>query len=118
MNEQNDKITLDKVVADLVFSYSQGNPGAMTVVTLILKAAAKDLAYMQCLDMFDKLKLKGSKLYMLWNDCCNRDIDKILKITFLLKLGELTEQDIHEHINYEGGRGREFDRNLLNKVTL
>lgn len=117
MNEQNN-ITLDEVVKDLVFNYSQGNPGAMTVVTLILKAAAKDLAYMQCLDMFDKLKLKGPKLYMLWNDCCNRDIDKILKITFLLKLGELTEQDIHEHINYEKGRGREFDSELLNKVTL
>jgi hypothetical protein len=44
--------------------------------------------------------IKGSKLYMLWNDCCDRDISKAVDIMINEPIDSIVE-----HINYERGRG-------------
>lgn len=44
--------------------------------------------------------IKEDKLYMLWNDCCDRDTQKTL---FIMLHNPI--EDIVEHINYDNGRG-------------
>ena len=45
---------------------------------------------------------------MLWNDCCNRDIKKVIKILELYEREIITQQDIDERIK-NVGYGRNFD---------
>ena len=44
--------------------------------------------------------ITGSRLYMLWNDCCDRDTKKALAV-----MGKMAVEEIVRHINYKGGRG-------------
>lgn len=48
--------------------------------------------------------IRGAKLYMLWNDCCDRNTDKTMNIML-----ENPIEDIVKHINFEGGRGIKYD---------
>ena len=54
------------------------------------------------------MELYESHLYMLWNDCCNRDIKKVIKILELYEREIITQQDIDERIK-NVGYGRNFD---------
>lgn len=44
--------------------------------------------------------IKGVLLYILWNDCCDRNTDKALRI-----MRDNSIEDILKHINAAGGRG-------------
>jgi len=84
------------------FNIAEGNPGALTFLMD---------AYMQhdpfraesAFQKMQDLGITGCKLYMLWNDCCNRDtcmaIDKML---------ECSAEEIVSHINYDNGYGIPF----------
>ena len=45
---------------------------------------------------------------MLWNDCCNRDISKVIKILDYYEKGVIKQKDIDERIK-EVGYGKSFD---------
>lgn len=47
------------------------------------------------------LNIKGSKLYLLWNDCCKKDTNKALEV--MLKAGY---EEILDHIDLEKHKGR------------
>lgn len=64
--------------------------------------------------LFDSIGLYGSKLYMLWNDCCDRDMDKVKSVLDARQRGKLTDQEILEHV--AGGWGTPFD-DLLQEGT-
>ncbi len=75
-----------------------GNPGAITFVM-----AAYKIDPFKAEQAFQKMqdnKITGDKLYMLWNDCCDRDTEKAIKIMLKKPI-----EDIIAHINYERGRG-------------
>ena len=63
---------------EFVSQLAQGNPGAMAF-TMELVAngddASRDMA-ITALKRMDALGIRGKKLYMLWNDCCDRDTEK------------------------------------------
>ena len=50
------------------------------------------------------LDITGDKFYMIWNDCCNRDVDKTLKVML-----ENSKEDILKHLNYENCRGIPYE---------
>lgn len=91
-----------------IFDIAKGNPGALTFIME---------AYMKS-DMYKALKaergfqrmqdhgITGKKLYMLWNDCCNRDTDWAVDI-----MENESIESIVWHINYERGRGIMFEKN-------
>ena len=86
----------------LIVKLVQGNPGALAFVR-----EALDINYYQAKECFERMiwnNITGSKLYMLWNDCCNRDTNKALNI-----MSSHTIEDIIFHINYENGRGIEYE---------
>ena len=92
----------DKDMTQDIVRLSEGNIGAMTFIldcTLI-----NPVKSIKAFEKMDKWNIRGDKLYMLWNDCCNRDYNKTLDIMINNSL-----EDILEHINYEKGRGIEYE---------
>lgn len=98
------KIDITDSVADIVTKMSEGNPGAMTVVVKLVKEMEKDIQVLNiilCLD--EHLELYGSRLYQLWNDCCDRDIQKVIQIVRLYMNGDISKKEILEHVNKPWG---------------
>lgn len=85
---------------------ADGNPGALTFIMeagkMFDERADKGFKRMQAHN------ITGSKLYILWNDCCGRDTQKAIKVMF-----EEDIKTIFKHINHEG-RGLPF----ADKVTI
>lgn len=80
------------------FDICAGNPGALTFLM-----QAYDTDMFRAERGFQRMQdngITGSRLYMLWNDCCNRDTKKALAV-----MGKMAVEEIVRHINYEGGRG-------------
>lgn len=77
---------------------ASGNPGALQFVF-----AACDLDPDNAGVGFAKMEqagIVGSKLYMLWNDCCNRDTALAIKA-----MCHIDKEHLLKHINYDAGRG-------------
>lgn len=84
------------------FSICEGNPGALQFLM-----AAYELDMWKAEKAFRKMQdngITGTRLYMLWNDCCGRDTAQALQIAYIAPV-----EKIVEHINYKGGRGIPFD---------
>lgn len=91
---------------DNFISFAGGNPGALNTLFELMKEA-KDRTALFLLTL-DKMELYENHLYMLWNDCCNRDIKKMIKILELYEREIITQQDINKRIK-SVGRGQSFD---------
>ena len=98
------KIKLFDNPMSIIEKMSEGNPGAMAFCFEALKNPEEDL---HILLMCDTLGLYGEKLYMLWNDCCNRDIAKVRKVIKEYQSGRLSPAEIHK--NLSNGYGCPFD---------
>ena len=81
-----------------IYSIASGNIGALT---FMMDAINKDAIRAGiAMSKVGNNNIVGDKLYMLWNDCCDRDTFKTLDIII-----SHTIEDIEEHINYKHGRG-------------
>lgn len=88
---------------EFVSQLAQGNPGAMAFTMELLANgddASRDMA-ITALKRMDAIGIRGSKLYMLWNDCCGRDNEKAVIEMLNRSTQELTYALI-------GGRGTPF----------
>lgn len=96
---------MDFIITEAM-EFCGGNPGALTFFLEALKEAegnAKSSAALKVVSAFNRMKennITGSKLYMLWNDCCDRDIDRAIYIML-----HDTIESINKHINFGNGRG-------------
>lgn len=80
------------------FDLFEGNPGA---IQFCMEAYDADmLAAENGFQRMERHHIRGSKLYMLWNDCCNRDTARAIEI-----MNNNSIDDIKMHINFEQGRG-------------
>lgn len=82
----------------LAREYCGGNPGALSFFIEGLELDSN-----RAVNGFQRMKLNeihSEKLYMLWNDCCNRDTKRAIYIMLHDNV-----ESIHRHINYENGRG-------------
>lgn len=87
-----------KETAMVTFDICKGNPGALMFVML-----AYEYNPYRAEAAFRRMQnngITGDKLYMLWNDCCDRDVEQAL-----VNMECMSMEEIGSHINYEGGRG-------------
>ena len=57
---------------------AKGNPGA---IVLMAEAYKKDpFRAERCFQKMQDAGICGAKLYMLWNDCCGRDTEKMMDV--------------------------------------
>lgn len=103
------KLLLTDNFDDIVLKMSEGNPGAMTTIFEIFKAKNNDV--IDAIPLFltlDMMGLYGSHLYMLWNDSCNRDVEKVIKVIEAYRSGTINNVHIYERIQ-NVGYGKSFD---------
>ena len=83
------------------FDICEGNPGALTFLML-----AYDIDLFKAESAFQRMQdnnITGCKLYMLWNDCCDRNTELTLHIMLKCSITKIIE-----HINYDNGQGFAF----------
>lgn len=108
------KLELKDNLQDIISKLSEGNPGAMTTLFEIMKYKNNDpIEYFGIFMLIDTMELYGSHLYMLWNDCCNRNIQTTVDVIKAFQCGKITNNDINERIK-NVGYGKSFD-DLLRK---
>ncbi len=102
------KITLNMSLTDCVVELSEGNPGA---VTALMEAMTCERALNGPMGAFypllglDGWEIYGSDIYVLWNDICDRDADKMVSIVELTQRGDidyLTLKDACSRQDYSG----------------
>lgn len=92
----NERITPSMGIKEMLTVMSQGNPGAIECMIQWLKSdpmAIFDILYL------DTLGIYGSKIYMLWNDCCGRDLKKLTKTIHYFQSGQISKEEIHENLD-------------------
>lgn len=96
---------LDTTINNII-NFAGGNPGAISTLCELEKATGDRMTIY--LITLDKIELYESKIYMLWNDCCNRNISKVIKVLDYVEKGIIKQSDIDERIK-NVGRGKSFD---------
>lgn len=90
----------------VTFDICAGNPGALQ---FLMQAYDMDMFKAeQGFQRMQRVGITGARLYMLWNDCCNRDTEAAL-----LAMNTLNIESVVEFINYEGERGIPIDIEAL-----
>ena len=86
-------MTFDEVISAM----SEGNPGAIECIALMFL----DDPYGTMLDLLllDSLEIYGSKLYMIWNDCCDRNVKKMKKTLEAFRKGQFSKEEIHKNLS-------------------
>ena len=90
------------------FDICEGNIGALTFLM-----EAYDIAMFEAERGFQRMqdnRITGCRLYMLWNDCCNRDTEKAIKVMCNCDINFIISK-----INYEQGRGIEIKDSEMNE---
>ena len=88
----------------VTFDICKGNLGALAFV---MEAYERDMfTAEQCFQRMERAGITGDKLYMLWNDCCGRDVGLALEAMMCMPTPEIVR-----HINYEQGRGLPITKN-------
>lgn len=90
----NEKLTGDMSVMDMVMTMSEGNPGAIQILAQMMNDHRRFIDILLC----DSLDIRGSKLYMLNNDCCGRNMDKFDRTLMMLRCGVFSQEDIHKNL--------------------
>lgn len=100
----------EKEVVELV----GGNLGALK--TLIELKEADPRHFEEHISILKMMGLRADRLYMLWNDSCDRDINKFIKTLVAYRNGIITQKDIEERI-FNVDWGKSFD-DLLERLGL
>ena len=90
------KLNMEMTIQEAIITMSEGNLGALTCLLKMLESnpmAILDILY------FDFLGIYGSKIYILWNDCCNRDINKLNETLNYFKAVNISKEEIHENLD-------------------
>ena len=102
------KIDVEQFIPDafekFMIRISDGNIGAMTFVMSVLKDVKLD-SY-TALQRMASLNITGEKLYLLWNDCCDRNNKKTINVMLKKSYDEILD---HIDMQKNQGRGKPFD---------
>lgn len=84
----------EKITVQWMAEFAKGNPGC---VSLLQKLWATPEGHEAVLTMAE-YGIIGSRAYQLWNDCCGRDVQKVVEILALSKEGKITQEEICNHV--------------------
>lgn len=89
------KITSEMSMSDIARVMSEGNPGAMMIITKMLEDARSRMDIL----LLDSLNIRGGKLYNLYNDCCKRDDDNFKITLMMLRSNVFSIKQIHDNLS-------------------
>lgn len=90
-----ERITID--VNALIIDMCEGNIGAFTFLNSL--AVQKCPEGIRAILFMEKLEIRGEKAYKLWNDCCNRNYNKVFQTLQAFRDGKFTSDQIHDNLN-------------------
>lgn len=99
------KIKLNMNTMEVIFTMSEGNIGAVTCMTEMIKKTDwyGGVDGLMLILYFDTIGIYGSKIYMLWNDCCDRSLEKLELVLRNFQKGKLTAQEIIQNVSQRRG---------------
>ena len=95
------RFELTMSVEDVLMKMADGNPGALSCLIEFMNA--DPISALNSMMILDDLDIYGTKVYILWNDCCGRDINKFKETIKRFWLGEFTKEQIHENLSQTYG---------------
>lgn len=96
------KLSPTDTLQDVMVKLCEGNPGALDCLMRMYQNQNWKVPNMNgftYIMMFDQMGLYGSRLYQLWNDCCDRDLDQIETVLYNILIGTLSSHDVLSNIN-------------------
>lgn len=84
---------------------ANGNPGALTAMVRLHGAGG---GAWEMVKICDELEIRGSELYVLWNDCLGRSSVKAAWLADRYRAGKIGADAIREKIQGNGYRGYPF----------
>ena len=91
----NEKLTGNMSTMEMIMTMCEGNPGALNVIMQMMNDPRSFMDILLC----DSLDIRGSKLYMLHNDCCKRNNDKFNRTLTMLRCGVFSQEQIHANLD-------------------
>jgi hypothetical protein len=103
----NNRITINDTLMDALVKMSEGNPGAITVLSRLVKEGGKidKLSFFGGLThilLLDEYEIYGSKIWMLFKDVCKQNIEDMIYIIRSVQLGLTSKENLHIAINSYG----------------
>lgn len=88
----NCRITINDTMQDIVVKMCEGNPGAMRVLMDIIKNASDIdpdaiMGGIGTVLLLDSFGIYGTDIYVLWNDICNRELNKTIAVLRATQMG-------------------------------
>ena len=90
-----EKISANMSTLEMIMIMCEGNPGALNVIMQMINTPSGFLDLLFC----DSLDIRGSKLYMLHNDCCGRDNDKFNRTLMMIRCGFFSDEQIQSNLD-------------------
>ena len=96
MTNNKTRITANMSMEEMLITMSEGNPGALTCMMQMMNS--DPMALLDIL-LFDSMGIYGSKIYMVWNDCCGRDMKKFKETIQAFREGKFSVEEIQENLS-------------------
>jgi hypothetical protein len=114
-----ERIKFYDTMESVLLKMSEGNPGAITVLTRLLKES-EDIDPQDMLGglgkilYLDTLQIYGSRIWVLYKDVCGENLSKMVAVLRSVQLGDLSEKTIHHAID---NRGEGVDTDKIMKAV-
>ena len=92
----NEIITSDMSMEDVIILMSERNPGAINVLMQMMNDT--DITSFFNILYLDSAGIRGSKIWMLYSDCCNKNYKKFSRTLVALRNGAYSEEEIQENL--------------------
>ena len=89
------RINMNMGLQEVVLTMCENNHGALMIVLDMINRPESFLDLLLC----DSLDIRGVKLYLLFNDCCNRSKEKFSRTLLMIRQGIFTEEEIQKNLS-------------------
>jgi len=86
-------------VLDILMIMSEGNPGAISVMTQVLNEMEQMEGLLGCILNLDDMNIRGSQIWIAYKDHCEQNLK------LFIKLVKKRDQDMIDHVNQGSLRG-------------
>lgn len=80
---------------ELLFEITEGNPGAVKVYAEMMS----DERLVHYISLLKHLDIKGARLYILYNDCCDRNNDKLFRTLLMFRYQIFSKAEISANLD-------------------
>ena len=92
-----EKISLDMSTRDVLLTMSEGVIGSLKLLMEMLN----DQDFIPNILLLDSLDIRGSKIWKLYNDCCDRDKEKFRRTLMTFRYGAFNEDEIQTNLSLD-----------------